>query len=155
MRRCTMRCTAPGDKARVPVTRAVKDSRLAPVALRIFATLSVPGHRSCPSWVRRFDLLNVVGSRPDFLARPEADNPFSVASASIARQMSSCFIVVIPMFHRGHPGLRAVPVQENTSPLRLYLPASRPIVLRIVANWNRKNTLFRCLPLYATYGLVN
>src|SRR3984957_12333232 len=134
MRRCTMRCTAPGVMTRVPVTRAVNDSRVAPVAARIFETLSVPGQRSCPSAVRRFDLLNVVGSRPDFFASPEADNPCSAASASIARQISSCFMAVIP--------LRAALVRQHLRYRIRIVLTTRRIVLIFVGNWNRKNEFF-------------
>ena len=46
-----------------------------PVAASDLATDSVEGQRARPSGVTRFDLLKVVGSRPAFLARPEADRP--------------------------------------------------------------------------------
>ena len=48
-------CTAFGDSARVPVTSAVKASRLAPVAFSTLATLSVLGQRLRPSGIRRLD----------------------------------------------------------------------------------------------------
>jgi hypothetical protein len=43
--------------------------------------------------MQRFDGLNVVGSSPALRARPEADRPFSAASVSSARQISSCFMM--------------------------------------------------------------
>ena len=46
-----------------------------PVAASAFATDSVEGQRARPSGVMRFDLLKVVGSRPDFLARPGRREP--------------------------------------------------------------------------------
>ena len=42
--------------------------------------------------MRRFDGLNVVGSSPERFARPDAERPFSAASVSSARQISSCFM---------------------------------------------------------------
>ena len=80
---------------RAPDTSAVKASRLAPVAFSTLATLSVLGQRFRPSGMTRFEGLKVVGSSPERLARPEADRPFSAASVSIARQISSCFIDAI------------------------------------------------------------
>jgi len=59
----------------------------APVAASDFATDSVDGQRARPSGVMRFDLLNVVGSNPARLARPEGDNPDRFASPSIADQI--------------------------------------------------------------------
>ncbi len=53
----------------------------------------------------RFDGLKVVASSPERLARPEADNPFSAASVSIARQTSSCFIGQL-LFATDSSGLR-------------------------------------------------
>ena len=47
-----------------------------------FATDSVDGQRGRPSGVMRFDLLNVVGSRPDFLASPDGDSPARAARRS-------------------------------------------------------------------------
>ena len=75
-----------------PVTRAVNDSRLAPVASSTLARLSLLGQRARPSGMRRLLGLNVVASRPARLARPEADRPCSAASVSSARQISSCFM---------------------------------------------------------------
>src|SRR3984957_2565136 len=87
-------------RARAPDTSEEKLSRLAPVASKTFATLSVLGHRLRPSGIRRLDGLKVVASSPDRLARPEADNPFSAARVSMARQTSSCFIQVVPAARR-------------------------------------------------------
>ncbi len=77
---------------RDPVTRAVKASMLAPVASSTLAMLSVLGQRARPSGMRRLLGLKVVASSPERLARPEADRPYSAASVSSARQMSSCFM---------------------------------------------------------------
>lgn len=44
---------------------------LQPVALKIFAMLPVDGQRGCPYLEYRLDLLNVVGSKPLYFARPE------------------------------------------------------------------------------------
>src|SRR3979490_755238 len=59
------------------------------VALSALATDSVDGHRGRPSMVMRLDLLKVVGSRPDFLARPEAVIPERSARRSSAPQIWS------------------------------------------------------------------
>ena len=48
---------------------------------------SVDGQRGRPSGVTRLDLLNVVGSRPAFLARPDGVNLARAASRSIAVQI--------------------------------------------------------------------
>src|ERR1700761_6611233 len=56
------------------------------VAESALATDSVDGQRSWPSAVTRLDLLNVVGSSPDFFASPETDNPARSASRSSAVQ---------------------------------------------------------------------
>jgi hypothetical protein len=58
-----------------------------PVAANAFATDSVDGHRAWPSEVMRFDLLNVVGSSPDFLASPEGESPAAAARRSSAVQI--------------------------------------------------------------------
>ena len=96
MRRVALRAAPLLASARAPETSAVKASRLAPVASSTFATLSVLGQRARPSGMRRFEGLKVVGSRPERLARPDADRPFSAASVSSARQMSSCFMHAVP-----------------------------------------------------------
>ena len=59
------------------------------VAASALAIDSVDGQRSRPSAVTRLDLLKVVGSRPDFLASPEADSPARSASRSSAVQIWS------------------------------------------------------------------
>src|SRR5262249_19099044 len=59
-------------------------SILVPVAVSAFATDSVEGQRARPSEVMRFDLLNVVGSSPDFLARPDGESPARAARRSRA-----------------------------------------------------------------------
>src|SRR6185436_9363674 len=72
------------------------------VACSDLATDSVEGQRGRPSGVIRFDLLNVVGSSPAALARPEADFPDRAASRSMAFQMSEwvsierCATAVLP-----------------------------------------------------------
>jgi hypothetical protein len=65
-----------------------KMSTVTPVACSDFATDSVEGQRGRPCGVTRFDLLNVVGSSPAFLASPDADRPARAASRSTAFQMS-------------------------------------------------------------------
>jgi hypothetical protein len=60
--------------------------------------------------------LNVVGSSPDFLARPDAESPCSAASVSSARQMSACFMPYPPP---GQPGLSAGP--SRAGPTRAIL----------------------------------
>ncbi len=59
------------------------------VDLSAFAMDSVDGHRALPTLVTRLDLLNVVGSRPDFLANPEGVRRRRSANASIAAQTAS------------------------------------------------------------------
>ena len=105
MRRAALRAAPLEASARAPDTSAVNASRLAPVASSTLATLSVLGQRARPSGMRRFERLKVVGSSPARLARPEADRPFSAASVSSARQMSSCFMHVVPL---GESARRAV-----------------------------------------------
>ena len=62
---------------------------VAPVAAKTLATLSVLGQRRLPSAVTRLLLLNVVGSRPNRLTKPEAENLYSDAIRSIARHTSA------------------------------------------------------------------
>src|SRR3954468_18373933 len=64
-----------------------KMSKLTPVAPSALATDSVDGQRARPSGVTRFDLLNVVGSSPDFLARPDGESPATAARRSSAVQI--------------------------------------------------------------------
>ena len=64
-------------------------SMVTPVACSDFAIDSVEGQRARPCGVMRFDLLNVVGSSPAFLARPDAERPARAASRSTAFQMSA------------------------------------------------------------------
>src|SRR3954453_19019179 len=71
-----------------------KVSTVTPVACSDLAIDSVDGQRLRPSGVMRFDLLNVVGSSPAFLARPEADKPARAASRSTAFQMSAWVSIV-------------------------------------------------------------
>src|SRR3954452_1208801 len=71
-----------------------KMSTVTPVACSDLAIDSVDGQRLRPSGVMRFDLLNVVGSSPAFLARPEADRPARAARRSTAFQMSACVSIV-------------------------------------------------------------
>lgn len=70
----------------------VKSCIFAPVDDKIFEILLVDGHLGCPSLDQRLLLLNVVGSKPLHLARPEQDMPCSVAKRSMARHTSSCVI---------------------------------------------------------------
>src|SRR5262249_41272904 len=63
-----------------------KAPMLVPVAASALASDSVEGQRGRPSRVMRFDLLKVVGSRPDFLARPDGDSPAAAARRSRADQ---------------------------------------------------------------------
>ena len=58
-----------------------------PVAASALATDSVEGQRVRPLAVTRLDLLKVVGSSPDFLARPDGDSPPSAARRSRAVQI--------------------------------------------------------------------
>src|SRR5437868_5815272 len=67
-----------------------KVSMLVLVAVSDLATDSVEGQRARPSGVIRLDLLKVVGSRPAFLASPEAESPHRAASRSRAFQIWAC-----------------------------------------------------------------
>src|SRR5688572_14140441 len=69
---------------------ATKASKLTPVAASALATDSVDGQRARPSGVTRFDLLNVVGSRPERLASPDADSLARTARRSSAVQIWLC-----------------------------------------------------------------
>ena len=64
-----------------------------PVACNILAMLLVDGQRGCPYLELRLLLLNVVGSRPLNLARPEQDIFLEVANLSIAVHTSLCVIL--------------------------------------------------------------
>ena len=66
----TRRMRADLARPSAPESRATKSSRLAPVAARILARLSVEGQRSLPLAALRLDLLKVVGSSPASLAKP-------------------------------------------------------------------------------------
>jgi len=70
-----------------PDPEGVIGTSVAPVAVSDFETDSVEGQRARPSGVMRFDLLNVVGSKPARLASPDADSPARAASRSIAVQI--------------------------------------------------------------------
>src|SRR5258707_9648451 len=73
-----------------PPRSVISDTKISTVVLVAasdFATDSVEGQRARPSGVMRFDLLNVVGSSPAFLARPEAERPARAASRSRAFQI--------------------------------------------------------------------
>src|SRR5215467_6835474 len=74
--------------------RATNWSSVAPVAASDFETDSVEGQRARPSGVMRFDLLNVVGSRPARLASPDAESPARAANRSIAVQICACVNMV-------------------------------------------------------------
>ena len=67
-----------------------KDSTLTLVAASALATDSVEGQRARPSGVMRFDLLNVVGSRPERLASPDGDSLARAARRSRAVQIWLC-----------------------------------------------------------------
>src|SRR3954451_4436108 len=92
----------PRGSAATPVTSEANSEKPAPVADSTFATLSVEGQRALPSAPMRFEGLKAVASSAALRARPEAESPFSAASASSARQISSC---VMASFL---PGLRPV-----------------------------------------------
>src|SRR6476619_2233886 len=77
------------------VISVTKMSNLVPAACNALATDSVDGHRCRPSGVTRLDLLNVVGSRPAFLASPDGDSLARAASRSIAVQIWLWFSIVI------------------------------------------------------------
>src|SRR6187399_267715 len=64
-----------------------KDSTLDWVAASALEIDSVEGQRARPSGVMRFDLLKVVGSRPDFFASPDGDKSERSASRSRAVQI--------------------------------------------------------------------
>src|SRR5580704_3916539 len=80
-------------------TKASSDVAVAASALLID---SVDGQRARPAAVMRFDLLKVVGSRPDALARPEADNLLSFANSSIADQTCACVSIRTPLSRPKH-----------------------------------------------------
>src|SRR5262245_41088258 len=69
------------------VIRVTKTSNFVLVACSALATDSVEGHRGRPSGVTRLDLLNVVGSRPAFLAKPDGVSLARAASLSMAVQI--------------------------------------------------------------------
>src|SRR5437899_12528885 len=58
-----------------------------PVAASALASDSVEGQRARPSGVMRLERLKVVGSRPERLARPEAERPERAARRSRAVQI--------------------------------------------------------------------
>ncbi len=66
------------------------------------ATDSVEGQRGRPSGVMRLDLLKVVGSRPAFLARPDAERPARAARRSRAPQICAWVSIAdsSPIGHR-------------------------------------------------------
>src|SRR5262249_19665082 len=74
----------------VSLSSATNRSRLVPVAASDFANDSVEGQRSRPDSVTRFDLLNVVGSRPARFASPDGDSPAWAASRSMPVQICAC-----------------------------------------------------------------
>src|SRR5215207_3234687 len=80
-----------------PLISLTKSSTVVRVAASDLATDSVEGQRGRPSGVMRLDLLNVVGSRPARLARPEADKPAWAASRSIAVQIWLCVSMGAPL----------------------------------------------------------
>ena len=68
---------------------------LHPVAPRIFAMLPVEGQRGWPYFEKRLLLLNVVGSKPLYFAKPEQVMLCACANRSIVFQMSLCVIFFI------------------------------------------------------------
>src|SRR4029453_7199485 len=66
------------------------ESMLVPVAVNAFASDSVEGQLARPSEVMRLVLLKVVGSSPDFLARPDGESPARAARRSRAVQIWVC-----------------------------------------------------------------
>src|SRR6202790_418820 len=92
------------------------------VAASALATDSVEGQRSRPSAVMRLDLLKVVGSRPDFFARPEADSPPRSASRSSAVQIWSwvsvfCAFGAVAMI-QAPPGFRIYSLKRPPCTIR-------------------------------------
>src|SRR5687767_13838641 len=83
---------------------------LVPVAPSDFATDSVDGQRGRPSGVMRLDLLKVVGSRPAFFARPEAESPLRAASRSSADQIWAWVSIVRVLRPAGPRGRTFIPV---------------------------------------------
>src|SRR3984893_14370220 len=81
----------PGAASRGLSAKSVtKVSALVAVAASALATDSVEGQRARPSAVMRLDLLNVVGSSPARLARPDGDSPARAARRSRAVQIWAC-----------------------------------------------------------------
>lgn len=70
---------------------------LHPVAPRIFAMLPVEGQRGWPYFEKRLLLLNVVGSKPLYFAKPEQVMLCACANRSIVFQMSLCVIFLSPL----------------------------------------------------------
>ena len=71
----------------------MKSFKEQPVAFNILAMLFVDGQRGWPYFDQRLLLLNVVGSRPLYFARPEHDMLCKLAKLSIAYQTSLCVIL--------------------------------------------------------------
>src|SRR5215831_6568048 len=69
------------------VMSSTKVSTLVPVAASALAIDSVDGQRARPSGVMRLERLKVVGSRPERLARPDAERPERAARRSRAVQI--------------------------------------------------------------------
>src|SRR5271170_8170433 len=74
-------------------------SSVVPVAASALLIDSVDGQRARPCGVMRFDLLNVVGSRPARRAKPEADKPARAARRSMADQTCACVSIRTPDPH--------------------------------------------------------
>ena len=68
-----------------------------PVAASALAIDSVDGQRARPGGVMRFDLLNVVGSRPARRASPEAESPARAARRSMADQTCAWVSIEHPL----------------------------------------------------------
>jgi len=79
---------------------------------------SVEGQRARPSAVARFDLLNVVGSRPARRASPEGVNPARAARRSMADQTCACVSIDTP--ERG--GCETRQLHNNSSDLKAKVP---------------------------------
>src|ERR1700674_3309630 len=91
--------TARGAAAPLGLISSRKASIGVPVAASALAIDSVEGQRARPCGVMRFDLLNVVGSRPARRASPEADKPARAARRSMADQTCACVGISTPDTH--------------------------------------------------------
>ena len=82
------------------------------------------GQRGRPSGVMRLDLLKVVGSSPDFLARPDAVSLARAASRSMAVQIWLCVNMVMAPRLLGTRGRGFRPIRSLSRNYSLELPPS-------------------------------